>query len=150
MKQFKYTQQIMLFLMFYSTSFLVIADEANRPFVEHRIVLQISDRDPFKQTLVLNVANNLVKHYGPDKVDIEIVAFGPGVRMLFAQNMNTARIQSLADQGGVTFSACNNSLRHISKKMGHTPKLHPNAVKVNAGIVRIIDLITKNYILVKP
>ena len=29
----------------------------NKPFAEERIVLQISDPDPFKQTLVLNVAN---------------------------------------------------------------------------------------------
>ncbi len=47
-----------------------------KPFAEHKFVLQISDMDPFKQTLVLNVANNILKAYGTDQVDIEIVAFG--------------------------------------------------------------------------
>ncbi|HFE47859.1 MAG TPA: hypothetical protein ENJ21_00935, partial [Chromatiaceae bacterium] len=50
-----------------------IADEDSKPFAEQRIVLQISDPIPMKQTLVLNVANNLIKHYGVDKVDVEIV-----------------------------------------------------------------------------
>jgi intracellular sulfur oxidation DsrE/DsrF family protein len=150
MKHIKYTKIITLFLIFYLTPFLTIASDINRPFVEKKVVLQISDNDPFKQTLVLNVANNLIKHYGPDKVDIEIVAFGPGIKLLFAQNINRGRIQSLVDQGGVTFSACNNSIHNITRKLGHAPKLNPNAVRVNAGIVRIIDLVEKHYILVKP
>ena len=70
---------------------------AEKSFADTKVVLQISDNDPFKQTLVLNVANNLVKHYGPDQVDVEIVAFGPGLRLLFAENTNKDRIQSLAD-----------------------------------------------------
>ena len=41
-----------------------------KEFADTKIVLQISDSDPFKQTLVLNVANNLIKHYGPDQVEI--------------------------------------------------------------------------------
>ena len=40
-----------------------------KAFAEEKVVLQISDADPFKQTFVLNVANNLVKHYGPDAVE---------------------------------------------------------------------------------
>ena len=65
------------------------AQTADKPFADVKVVLQISDNNPFKQTLVLNVANNLIKHYGPDKVDIEIVAFGPGLRLLFEENVNT-------------------------------------------------------------
>ena len=41
-----------------------LAAQEDRPFVEHKIVLQISDMDPFKQTLVLNVAGNILKAYG--------------------------------------------------------------------------------------
>ncbi len=126
------------------------AGEHPKPFAEKRVVLQISDRDPFKQTLVLNVANNLLKHYGPDKVDIEIVAFGPGLRLLFADNANAGRIKNLIDNGGVRFSACGNTIRNMSKKLGHPPKLNPVAVRVSAGVVRIIDLVGQGYILIKP
>lgn len=116
---------------------------------DYKVVLQISDPNPFKQTLVLNVANNLKKHYGPDMVDVEIVAFGPGLRLLQASNANSGRIQGLSNQG-VTFSACKNTIRAFTKKLGHAPILNKNAVPVVGGVARIIDLVGQGYILVKP
>jgi intracellular sulfur oxidation DsrE/DsrF family protein len=118
-------------------------------FAEEKIVLQISDPDPFKQTQVLNVANNLIKHYGKNKVAIEIVAFGPGLRLLFEENVNSGRIDSLeADE--VTFSACKNTIAGMTKKLGHAPALHSKATPVTAGVVRIIDLVNQGYKLIKP
>lgn len=122
---------------------------AEKAFAEQKIVLQISDNDPFKQTLVLNVANNLVKHYGQDQVDVEIVAFGPGLRLLFADNANKGRISSLAG-AGVKFSACANTVRNMSKILGEKPAINSKATVVDAGVVRIVDLVNKGYKLVKP
>lgn len=122
---------------------------AEKAFAEQKVVLQISDNDPFKQTLVLNVANNLVKHYGQDQVEVEIVAFGPGLRLLFDENTNKGRIASLAG-AGVKFSACSNTIRNMSKVLGEKPALNSNATVVDAGVVRIIDLVNKGYRLVKP
>jgi len=125
------------------------ASAAGGEFAEQKIVLQISDPNPFKQTLVLNVANNVLKHYGPDRVKMEIVAFGPGLRLLFEENANKGRIKSLVDNG-VRFSACKNTIRNMGKKLGHPPDLNPNAVKVDAGVVRIVELMDKGYKLIKP
>lgn len=122
---------------------------AEKSFAETKVVLQISDNDPFKQTLVLNVANNLIKHYGPDQVDIEIVAFGPGLRLLFVENTNSDRIQSLVDNG-VRFAACSNTVRNMGKILGEPPALNKNAVKVSAGVVRIMDLNNQGYQVIKP
>jgi len=122
---------------------------AGKSLADAKVVLQISDPNPFKQTLVLNVANNIIKHYGQDSVDIEIVAFGPGLRLLFAENANKGRIDSLAGRG-VTFSACENTTRNMGKKLGHLPALNSKAVNVSAGVVRIIDLVKEGYTLVKP
>ena len=128
-----------------------IAVAADKPFAEKKIVLQISDPNPFKQTLVLNVANNLVKEYGPDKVAIEVVAFGPGVRLLFADNANTGRIKALADNAGVTFHACSNTIKNMTKKLGEAPVINPIADKNGPGVVRIVKLVTEDgYTLVKP
>ena len=118
-------------------------------FAEEKIVLQISDPNPFKQTLVLNVAGNVLKHYGQDKVDIEIVAFGPGLRLLFAENANKGRIKSLTG-AGVKFSACKNTIKNMGKKLGHAPALNPAATQVSAGVVQIVDLMNKGYKLIKP
>lgn len=123
--------------------------KTEKPFAEAKVALQISDSDPFKQTLVLNVANNLLKHYGTDKVDIEIVAFGPGLRLLFDDNENKGRIESLVGQG-VRFSACSNTVRAMSKILDHEPVLNSHATRVPAGIVRIMELTDAGYTLVKP
>ena len=125
------------------------ADKESKPFAEERIVLQISDPNPFKQTLVLNVASNLLKAYGQDKVDIEIVAFGPGLRLLFKDNANKNRIEGLAGSG-IRFSACKNTIANFTKKLGHSPELNANAVPVSAGVVRIIELENQGFKLIKP
>jgi hypothetical protein len=133
-----------------TTLFATAASAAeDKPFAEHKVVLQISDNDPSKQTLVLNVAGNLLKAYGTDKVDVEIVAFGPGVRLMFDDNVNKGRIGGLNAEG-VRFAACGNTLTKMTKALGHEPALNPNAVKVGGGIVRILELTGDGYTLVKP
>ncbi len=130
-----------------SASFNAVSDD--KPFAEKRVVLQISDPNPYKQTLVLNVASNLIKHYGPDKVEVEIVAFGPGLRLLLEGNSNQPRMDGLT-KNGVRFAACENTIAAFTKQLGHTPTLAPQATPVNAGVVRILELIDQGYTLVKP
>lgn len=139
-----------LLIGFSTMQSVMAASPEAKPFAEKRVVLQISDSDPFKQTLVLNVASNLVKHYGPDKVDVEIVAFGPGLRLLFADNSNSERIDGLVSSADVRFSACGNTLAKVTQTLGHEPALNPNAQNVDAGVVRILELIDQGYVLIKP
>ncbi|MGH6750731.1 MAG: hypothetical protein ACREDP_01085, partial [Bradyrhizobium sp.] len=77
----------------------------DKPFAEHKVVLQLSDNDPKKQGLVISVANNLLKFYDPDKVAIEIVAFGPGIDLLRPENPNRKMVESLVAQGA-RFDIC--------------------------------------------
>jgi len=136
-------------LTLFITVFASATFAEEKEFAEQRVVLQISDSDPFKQTLVLNVANNLIKHYGPDQVALEIVAFGPGLRLLFKENSNDKRIQSLS-ASGVRFSACSNTITAMTKQLGSPLVLNEHAIKVSAGVVRILELEQKGYNLVKP
>ena len=147
----RYVKNLLMGLMLagFVMGFAQAADD-DKPFAEKKIVLQISDDDPFKQTLVLNVANNLLKEYGPDKVAIEIVAFGPGLRLMFDDNANKGRIKGL-DTNGVKFTACSNTIKNMTKNLGHKPKINPIATTNSPGIVRIAKLVTEEgYILVKP
>ncbi len=124
--------------------------QATSEFAEIKYVLQISDNDPSKQTLVLNVANNIVKHYGPDRVAVEVVAFGPGLRLMFASNDNASRIDGLS-ANGVEFAACGNTLKRVTQlRDGEAPQLNASANVVPAGVVRIGELTQQGYILVKP
>jgi hypothetical protein len=121
----------------------------DKPFAEHRVVLQLSDNDPKKQSLVISVAYNLLKLYDPDKVAIEVVAFGPGVDLLFPDNANRQRIESLVAQG-VKFDICLNTVDTIERDTGKRPQYIPAATPVQVGVGQILSLTENGYTLVRP
>lgn len=123
--------------------------QEEKPFADQKFVLQISDMDPSKQTLVLNVAGNILKAYGQDQADVEIVAFGPGLRLLFQDNNNSGRIDGLVSSG-VRFFACENTINNMSKILGEPLKVNSHATSGKGGIVRIKELTDQGYLLVKP
>jgi intracellular sulfur oxidation DsrE/DsrF family protein len=116
---------------------------------EKKIVLQVSDGSGETQTKVLNIVNNLQEAYGVDNVKIEVVAFNTGLRLLFKDNVNSNRIAAL-NQNGVRFSACQNTVKGMTKVLGHPPEINKQAVSVPAGIVRIAELTDQGYLLVRP
>jgi intracellular sulfur oxidation DsrE/DsrF family protein len=125
------------------------APASDQPFADHHIALQLSDSDPKKETIVISIAYNLLKFYGPDKIAIEVVTFGPGVDLLRADDANRQRIDSLVAQG-VQFDVCDNTLETIERETGHRPALNPNAVEVVAGVAQLLALAEKNYTIVRP
>jgi len=118
----------------------------SKPFAEHHVVFHISTGDAFAQKLVLNNAQNLSTYYGPDKVAIEVVAYGPGLRLLFKENEQARRIKSLADSG-IKFSACGNTMKKMKRK---TSDLISVADKVPAGVARIVELQEAGWSYVRP
>ena len=121
----------------------------DKPFAEHRIVLQLSDNDPKKQSLVISVAYNLLKLYDPDKVAIEVVAFGPGIDLLRTDNANRKLVESLVAQG-VRFDVCLNTVDTIERDTGKRPQYIPAATPVQVGVGQILSLTENGYTLVKP
>jgi uncharacterized protein len=121
----------------------------DKPFAEHRIVLQLSDSDPKKQGLVISVAYNLLKLYDPDKVAIEVVTFGPGIELLFPDNSNRKLIESLVAQG-VKFDICLNTVDTIERDTGKRPQYIPAATPVQVGVGQILSLTENGYTLVRP
>ena len=93
----------------------------DKPFAEHRIVLQLSDNDPRKQGLVISVANNLMKFYDPDKVAVEIVTFGPGIDLLRPENPNRKAVESLVAQGA-RVDICLNTVDTLEREAGKRPE----------------------------
>lgn len=141
-------------LFFTLSSLLIVtaaspALSADLDMADYKYVLHIDDMDPSKQELVLNNVHNLLEAYPPGHVEVEVVAYGPGLRLLFADNVNARRIDSLA-MSGVKFSACGNTLKGMTKLLGETPKLNPDATVVPGGIVRIGELVKQGYIYIKP
>ena len=120
----------------------------DKPFADHHLVLQLSDRAPDKQALVLSVAYNLLKAYGPDKIAIEVVAFGPGIDLLRAESPNRALVDSLIAQG-VQFDICMNTVDTLERAGKHVD-INPKAVRVQVGVERILQLTEKGYTVVRP
>ncbi|CAC9430761.1 hypothetical protein [uncultured Gammaproteobacteria bacterium] len=115
-----------------------------------KYVIQVSTDDAKTQKIALNNAVNLQKHYGgADKVDIEIVAFGPGLSILTTNNKNTSRVESMA-LNNIKFSACQNTMRGFKRKKGHFPTLTDGVDKTPAGVVRIGELQQQGYSYIRP
>ncbi|MEO6972310.1 MAG: DsrE family protein [Rhodoferax sp.] len=76
----------------------------------HKIVIQVSDNDPAKWNLALNNAKNLQEDVGAANVDVEIVAYGPGISMLKLDAPVSSRIGD-AVKAGIKVSACQNTMR---------------------------------------
>jgi uncharacterized protein len=121
----------------------------DKPFAEHRIVLQLSDNDVSKQGLVISVAYNLLKLYDPDKVAIEVVAFGSGIDLLRPDNANRKLIESLVAQG-VRFDVCLNTVDTIERETGKRPEFIAVATPVQVGVGQILFLTENGYTLVRP
>ncbi|SIN96236.1 hypothetical protein SAMN05443247_01021 [Bradyrhizobium erythrophlei] len=121
----------------------------DKPFAEHKIVLQLSDNDPKKQGLVISVANNLMKFYDPDKVAVEIVAFGPGIELLRPENPNRKLVESLVAQGA-RVDICLNTVDTLERDTGKRPEFIAAATPVQVGVAQILFLTENGYTLVKP
>ncbi|MET4273594.1 MULTISPECIES: hypothetical protein [unclassified Bradyrhizobium] len=121
----------------------------DKPFAEHKIVLQLSDGEARKQALVLSVANNLLKAYDPDKVAIEVVAFGPDIDLLLSGSERRKQVESLIAQG-VRFDICLNTVDTIERETGKRPDFIPSATPVQVGVGQILFLSENGYTLVRP
>jgi intracellular sulfur oxidation DsrE/DsrF family protein len=116
---------------------------------KNKLVIQVSTDDPRTQKIALNNAVNLQKLYGIDNIDIEIVAYGPGLGLLTTKSSQAERVTSLAMQD-ITFSACGNTMEKVAEKTGNMPKLLEGVGQVTAGVARIMELQQQGYAYIRP
>ena len=117
--------------------------------VANKVVIQVSTDDERTQKIALNNAVNIQKSLGADEVKIEIVAYGPGLGIMTLAGKQSQRVADLALQD-ITFSACNNTIKKITKKKGAAPKLVEGVTIVGSGAVRIIELQQQGYAYIRP
>ena len=78
-----------------------------------------------------------------------MVAFGPGIELLFPDNPNRKLIESLVAQG-VKFDICLNTVDTIERDTGKRPQYIPAATPVQVGVGQILALTENGYTLVRP
>ncbi|WP_247596884.1 DsrE family protein [Hydrogenophaga sp. PAMC20947] len=110
------------------------------------VVFQVSDNDPAKWNLALNNARNVQADYGADQVDIEIVAYGPGIHMLKADSVTSNRVAEAA-KAGVNVVACQNTMDAL--KLTKTD-MQASVGYVPAGVVEIMKRQKEGWSYVRP
>ena len=114
--------------------------------VQNRVVMQVSDADPGKWNLALNNARNVQADLGAANVEIEIVAYGPGIGMLKADSVVANRIGE-AIGSGVKVAACENTMR--GQKLDKSDML-PGISYVGAGVVEIMQRQQQGWAYLRP
>ncbi|MCM2328441.1 MAG: DsrE family protein [Lysobacter sp.] len=123
-----------------------LAQSAASAAGRHHVVIQVSDNDPAKWNLALNNARNVQADLGMDNVDVEVVAYGPGLAMLKTESAVAQRIQSASSQG-VGVIACENTMKNT--KVDRAQIL--GGVKfVDAGVVHIMKRQREGWGYVRP
>jgi intracellular sulfur oxidation DsrE/DsrF family protein len=120
----------------------------------HHLVIQVTENDPAVMSLALSNAVNVSQHYTEfgDEVEIEIVAYGPGLTMLRDDiSPVKARLKSMAESlPNVTFTACGNTITTLEKAEGKPVPIVPQAKTVKTGVAHIMELQEKGWIYVRP
>jgi intracellular sulfur oxidation DsrE/DsrF family protein len=122
----------------------------------HHIAIQVDQNDPQVMNLALNNANAVIEYYRTrnEEVDLDIVAYGPGLHMLRADTSPVQdRINRLKDMvfpGKIQFSACNNTKQGMEKAEGHAISVLPEASIVPSGVAHLMELEEQGWSYVRP
>src|SRR5260370_31379257 len=110
----------------------------------HRLVLQVNTNDPAMMNLALNNATNVEQYYKGlgEKVEIEVVTFGPGLHMLRDDTSPVkARIKAIKESTpAISFKACGNTQENMHRAENKEIPIVPEATVVKSGVVRVREL----------
>ena len=136
---------------------LAFASAGNAADVKpHHIAIQVDQNDPQVMNLALNNVNAIIETYRArnEDVDIDVVAYGPGLHMLRADTSPVQdRIKRLKDMvfpGKIQFSACNNTKQGMEKAEGHAISVVSDATIVPSGVVHLMELQEQGWSYVRP
>ena len=127
-----------------SLAFLALAAYAQAE--KHRVVIQVSDADPAKWTLALNNARNIQQELGKDNVQIEIVAYGPGLPMLKADSAVAGRLAGALDDH-IGLMACENTMRNTKTQKS---EMHAGVSYVSSGATHIMKRQREGWSYLRP
>lgn len=125
----------------------IAADQvAEAPSTREKVIFQVSDSVPAKWNLTLNNAKNALEALGKGNIDIEIVAYGPGVDMLKLGSEVGGRVVQ-AQSEGIKVVACQNTMRNM--KLTEADML-PSVGYVPSGVVELIRKQKEGWSYVRP
>lgn len=100
----------------------------------HRVLFALTSPEEADWQLTLNNVRNLIIGVAPETVDIEVVAYGPGIAFLKKDGQDAGDIQKL-ESAHVHFVACGNAMRKLHLEAAD---LVAGSEVVPAGIVEVM------------
>jgi intracellular sulfur oxidation DsrE/DsrF family protein len=130
-----------------SNNLLAAETQANKTATARtQVVFQVSDDDARKWNLTLNNVKNIQQELGASNVDIEVVAYGPGINMLKFESTVSERVDE-ALKAGVKIVACENTMKSL--KLSKADMMSTIGY-VPAGVVEIIRKQKEGYAYIRP
>lgn len=120
--------------------------ESGRNITQNKVIIQVSENDPKKWNLALNNAKNVQEDFGKNNVDVEIIAYGPGLPMLKLESEAGSRIAD-ALNSGVKVVACENTMN--IQKLTKADML-PNLAYVKSGVPYLMIKQQQGYAYIRP
>ena len=113
---------------------------------KQKVIFQVSDNDPAKWSLALNNARNVQQDLGKNNVEIEIVAYGPGLGMLKAESKVADRLaQALDDNVGLL--ACENTMTNTKVSRDD---MYGGIAYVKAGVTHLMKRQQEGWAYIRP
>lgn len=111
----------------------------------HRVLFALTSPEEADWQLTLNNIRNLIGGMAPEAVEVELVAYGPGIAFLKKDGPDAIEIQKL-ESLHVHFVACANAMRrqHLEKS-----DLVPGSEVVPAGIVEVVRREEQGWMYIK-
>lgn len=111
-----------------------------------RVVMQISENQPAVWALALNNIRNAQKDIGAKNIEIELVAYGPGLAMIRDDSLVATRVQD-AMASGVRVVACRNTMENLKIT---EDQMIPGISYAQAGVIEIIRKQMEGYAYLRP
>jgi intracellular sulfur oxidation DsrE/DsrF family protein len=120
--------------------------QKKKPAAKQRVIFQVSDNDPAKWNLTLNNARNVQEDLGKDNVQIEIIAYGPGLEMLKAESKAADRLAGALDEN-VGLIACENTMTNSKVTKDD---MYSGIAYVKAGVTHLMKRQREGWAYIRP
>ena len=113
---------------------------------KHRVIFQVSDNDAARWQLALNNARNVQTDLGKENVQIEIVAYGPGIEMMKAESKVAGGLAGALDTS-VGLIACENTMQN--NKVSRDD-MYAGIGFVQAGVTHLMKRQKEGWAYIRP
>jgi intracellular sulfur oxidation DsrE/DsrF family protein len=114
----------------------------------HRVALHLNSDDERVQKGAVNMIKNLYEEYGRERVQVELIANGPGLKLFVKKDTKFGdELDRLKQAYGVEYAACSNTMKAMKVAKEDLLTL---VDRTPPAVVRLIELQEQGWAYIKP